>query len=145
LYKSEYISVIKNAFRGNNRSRTSKYFEVEPTFGDLFYKQKPLGFTISDLIESYQPAGGNQELKKSGKMFSTRSDSGMITDWAIRYRAFDEGKRSNHSYNYAALQHNNLVFQHLRGKSAEFLYRPFEEKKKELYKRLRKRMGRVIK
>jgi hypothetical protein len=25
------------------------------------------------------------------------------------------------------------------------LYRPFEEKKKELYKRLRKRMGRVIK
>ena len=99
------------------------------------------------MMKHRRESGGNEELKRSAKdgPIGVETTGAFTTNWAIRYQGFDMGKRSNHSYNYAALQHNNLVFQHARGKSAEFLYKPFEAKKKELYKKLRKGIGRVIK
>ena len=128
--KKRYSSMFYNVDTGTIMQRKKYSYEVFDTGFKLSndpYDLRKTKYTLT------QPTGGFQELKKGGKLIQNKN---TIT---ISYSAVDKSRRGS-TFNYAALQHDNLAFKHKYGKSL-FLYRAFTQKRREWYKNIQEQLA----
>lgn len=149
-YESSEVEFVNNMLRSsNNRRKTiSRVFwngktlqkrgkRTENLFDTGFkLRKRPLSFAktyeeaVDELhkkgikVTSKQPTGGYQELKKSGKIVGLENKD--LNKWKITYSAYDKSRKFS-TFNYAALQHENLVFKHARGKKPLFLKKALDK------------------
>ena len=136
-YEAEEYDFIRDMLRSSNRRRTigrvfydpdSKTIKVRNKRSNSMFDSgfKLTGSPLKNITKlkktGVQPTGGYQELKKGGKLAYGRGYANI----SISYSAFDK-TRPLSTFNYAALQHDNLAFKHMKGKKPLFLYRAFEQ------------------
>lgn len=152
-YEKSEADFIKEMFRGPDRDKKYTDIYYNPTTGTIWRrKDKKLsntfntGFKLTNnpfstqqlkdmnITRSKQPSGGFQELKNGGKIVT------KYNEIFITYSAFDKTKRYS-TFNYARLQHDNLKFKHYRGKKALFLYRSFNERRRQWLDKVKKEVA----
>lgn len=135
-YDEEEVNFINDMLRTSNKRKAigrvfwnGKSLQIrdkrtENVFNTGFkLRKKPLDITKIKRTEK-QPTGGYQELKKSGRIVGL--DSGKLDSYGITYSAFDKSRKFS-TFNYAALQHENLAFKHARGKKPLFLKKALDK------------------
>ena len=152
-YEKSEADFIKEMFRGPDRDKKYTDIYFNPTTGTIWRrKDKKLSSTFNtgfkltnnpfstqqlkdmNITRSKQPSGGFQELKNGGKIVT------KYNEIFITYSAFDKTKRYS-TFNYARLQHDNLKFKHYRGKKALFLYRSFNERRRQWLDKVKKEVA----
>lgn len=152
-YEKSEADFIKEMFRGPARDKKYTDIYFNPTTGTIWRrKDKKLSSTFNtglkltnnpfstqqlkdmNITRSKQPSGGFQELKNGGNIVT------KYNEIFITYSAFDKTKRDS-TFNYARLQHDNLKFKHYRGKKALFLYRSFNERRRQWLDKVKKEVA----
>lgn len=149
-YEKQEVDYINSMLRSSNNKRKtiSRVFwngktlqERQKRTDNLFdtgfkLRKKPLSFAdtfegaVVDLhkkgikITTRQPSGGYQELKHGGRIVGL--STGDLNKYGITYSAFDKSRKFS-TFNYAALQHENLAFKHARGKKPLFLKKALDK------------------
>ena len=136
-YDSSEIDFINDMLRSSNHRKISNRVFYNPDTGTINVRRKrtddmfDTGFKlknkpIKDITKlsrtNIQPTGGYQELKNGGELRFGRGYSNIY----ITYSAFDKTRQLK-TFNYAALQHDNLAFKHMSGKKPLFLYKAFDK------------------
>lgn len=139
VYGGEQGSFIKEFFRNPNK-RAWKQLYVDPITGKFTASKIRYGiddrsYRLSVFDFNPERQGGNQELKRSGR----------VEEWGaygfrILYNPMDAGA----NWNYAQLQHDNLRYKHKSGQ-ALYLYTAFEKFRQDYYNDVKKMVQKVIK
>lgn len=145
-YDKQHSDFIKEYFlTSNRRKRYQLYVDDDGKLGAsaIRYRSydRDFGFKLSDVKPfkgvTSQLTGGNQELKRSGTL--TKRRDGGYTIW------FNPRKMNKKlKFNYAAIQHDNLSYEHEQGK-ALFLYDSFEHYKQQFWNAIRTNTFRAFK
>ena len=136
MYFGEQAEFIKTFLKNQNKRKIYQLYQDPKTrelhsasarYGD----EKSYNFKLSDIQPARgttkQLSGGNQELKKSGRIEKTAFD-----EYRIVYDAFSVSGRTGKKFHYAQVQHDNLAYKHTVG-GPLFVYKAFD-KYRESYK-----------
>ena len=138
VYSQQHFAFLKEYFlTSNKRKRYQLYADEDGSLyaGAVRYRSydRDFGFKLSDIKpfkgKTSQMTGGNQELKRSGTL-TKRRDGG----YTISFNPTRVNRRLK--FNYAAVQHDNLSYNHEQGK-ALFLYDSFEHYKQQFWNAIR--------
>lgn len=146
IYIGEQKDFIERFYRTTSTERTDLLFVNKRTGRLEEYsikrgtgKEYPFGPKDLKPVTSTttaQRTGGNQELKKSGRVDETYIGG----QYSISY----DPRRLGTRFNYANLQHNKLNYKHQVGESL-FLYNAFEWYKQKYFNAVKEATGYVIK
>lgn len=145
IYFGEQADFIKEFFRGSNKEKRYQLYQ-DPNTKQLhsasarYGLERSFGFKLSDVKPATgttkQMSGGNQELKRSGRVEDVGINSFRIV--------YDPRYINPNLWNYAQIQHDNLAYKHKVGEPL-YLYKAFERYRQDYYKEVSLAVNKSVK